>query len=149
MKLKTLFFTCIFFISLFSFAQKTHTITLNVDTGKITKSTVNQYSNFGQSSNISNEDFTIEVNLGDTVNWIGVSSSNSNDIVKIESINHQGGARVFAKNVLRGNDNGVVSGLVKKGRAGDSEKYNVKFRVYYNGVNKSKLFKIDPKIVIR
>lgn len=135
--------------SLSSIAQTTHTITLNVDTGKITRSTVNSYSNFGQSSSISNEDFTVEVNLGDIVKWVGVSSSNPNDVVKIESIKHRRGKKVFDAGELTGGNSGVVSGRVKNGSAGDYEKYDIKFRIYYNGTNKSKQFKIDPKIVIK
>lgn len=152
MKTKSIFKNGIFILFLFLFlngySQITHRITLNVDTSQITKQTTNQYSNFGQPQNISNKDYTIEVNVGDYVEWVGVSTTSEDDYVDIESINHEGGARVFGKNVLNGSD-GVVIAKVTEGRAGDSEKYTIKFRVYVDGEAKPGIFMIDPKIVIK
>lgn len=152
MKLKKLFIISLFVIAMISsnntIAQTTHTITLNVDTGMITKQTVSSYANFGQSSGVSNEDFTTNVSLGDYVEWVGVSSRSESDEVEIVSINHEGGARVFAKNVINGS-NGVVIARVSAGKVGDYEKYTIKFHVYVNGVQKSGVFIIDPKIIIR
>lgn len=149
MKFKNYLFGALFALLTFNaVAQTTHRITLNVDTGEITKQTVNQHANFGQADGVSNEDFTIEVNIGDYVEWVGVSSTSEDDEVEIVSINHQGGARVFAKNVLNGS-NGIVVGKVTAGRAGDSEKYTVKFRVTVNGQRMPGVFIIDPKIVIK
>ncbi|MGK0414054.1 MAG: hypothetical protein ACJA1B_002273 [Polaribacter sp.] len=152
MKLNQYFLASLFvFCLLFSnntTAQTTHTITLNVNTGKITKRTVNQYSNFGQSSNVSNENYTTAVKLGDYVEWLGVSSTSEEDTVEIVSINHEGGARVFEKNVLKGS-NGIVIAKVTAGRVGDYEKYTIKFNVYVNGVKKPGILSIDPKITIK
>lgn len=152
MKLKKHVFSALFFIAILtsfsSIAQTKHTITLNVDTGMITKQTVSRYANFGQARSITNENYTTDVRLGDYVEWIGVSTRSENDDVEIISINHVGGARVFGKNVLNGS-NGIVIDKVVAGRAGDYEKYTVKFHVYVNGVQKSGVFIIDPKIVIR
>lgn len=135
-------------VNIHSNAQTIHTITLNVDTGMITKQTVNKYANFGQNNGVSNEEYTTTVKLGDVVKWVGVSSSSGNDLVKITSINHEGGARFFNKNVLRGSG-GIVSATVSTGKAGEYEKYKVKFKVYVNGVKKRGTFMIDPKIVIK
>lgn len=146
--LKKSIFILFLFLFLNSYSQTTHTITLNVDTGKITRTTTNQYSNFGQPQNISNENFSISVKVGDYVEWVGVSSTSEDDTVDIVSINHEGGARVFGKNVLNGAD-GIVIGKVTEGREGDSEKYTIKFRVYVNGQAKPGIFKIDPKITIK
>lgn len=152
MKLKNLFLACLIAIGFTTIntlhAQTTHTITLNVDTGKITKRTVNKYANFGQTNGVSNENYTTTVRLGDYVEWVGVSSTSEDDEVAIVSINHQGGARVFGKNILKGSD-GVVMAEVTAGKAGEFEKYTVKFNVYVNGVKKSGVFIIDPKIVIK
>lgn len=129
-------------------AQQEITITLNVNTADITKRTADANSNFGQRSNISNKDYTTLVKIGDKVTWKGVSTSSSDDRVEIVSINHQGGARLFDKNVLKGS-NGAVRAVVSKGKKGDSEKYNVKFHVYRNGQRLSGTFQIDPKLVVR
>ena len=134
--------------SIQSNAQKTHIIRLNVDTGKITKQTVNTYANFGQTNGVSNINYNTYVGIGDYVKWVGVSSSSRSDIVSIKSINHQGGARVFGKNVLRGHG-GEVVGKVTQGKPGQYEKYTVKFHVYINGVRKSGTFIIDPKLTIK
>ncbi|MDP5093897.1 MAG: inclusion body family protein [Polaribacter sp.] len=146
--MKNLFYL---FILLFAFsinAQTKHTITLNVDTSNITNGNISQTCDFGQDEEISNENFTIQVSIGDIVEWVGVSTSSSEDTVEIISINHEGGARVFDRNILRDN-NGVVTGVVSSGRPGDYQKYNVKFRVYRNGSRLSGVFKIDPKIIIK
>lgn len=152
MKLKQLFLgsivTMALMLNVTIHAQTTHTITLNVDTGMITKQTVDKYANFGQTDGVSNVDFTIFVELGDYVEWVGASSTSEDDTVEIVSINHHGGARVFDKNVLNGSD-GIVIAKVTNGKAGDSEKYTVKFHVYVNGVKKEGVFIIDPKIVIK
>ena len=131
-------------------AQETKTITLNVNTSEITRSTVNENANFGQSPRISNEDFTIEVSLDDVVVWKGLSTSSEDDRVEILSINHEGGVSLFnySRNILKG-ENGVVSAVVTKGKAGDSDKYTIKFRVYRNGERLPGTFQIDPKIVIK
>lgn len=129
-------------------AQETHTITLYVDTSDITKSNANSVSNFGQDPSISNEDYTVDVNLGDQVIWQGVSSSSDNDVVEIVSINYEGGARVFDKNTIKGSD-GTVSAVVSAGKKGDEEKYTINFRVIRNGKRLSGTFKIDPKIRVR
>ena len=152
MKTKSIFKKGIFILFLFLFlqgySQITHTITLNVDTGQITRATTNRYSNFGQPASISNENFTIEVSVGDYVEWVGVSSTSEEDSVEILSINHEGGATLFGKNVING-ANGIVIGKVTEGRGGDYEKYTIKFKVFVNGEAKAGIFIIDPKITIK
>lgn len=60
------------------------TITLYVNTGSITQNTIDANSNFGQSRDITNANYTVAVTAGDTVVWKGVSSSNpTTDVVKI------------------------------------------------------------------
>ncbi|MCZ6898934.1 MAG: hypothetical protein O7F74_01720, partial [Bacteroidetes bacterium] len=92
----------LFSLSSASYGQETHTITLNVNTAEIANPNIGQFCNFGQPSTITNENFTIEVNVGDIVVWKGVSSSSpGTDEVKITAINHVGGKNVFDKNVLK------------------------------------------------
>lgn len=132
-----------------SYGQVTHTIILHVDTGVIQNSNVDKVCNFGQDASISNKDFSIVVEIGDIVKWVGVSSSAPNtDQVEIKSINHEGGARVFGKNVLNGNK-GVVMGTVTDGKKGNEEKYKISFKVKNNGSNRNGTFSIDPKIIIK
>ena len=145
---KAISFVFVLFLTLSVSGQQTHTITLNVDTSKVTRTNTNSTCNFGQDPSISNADYTIEVSIGDTVEWEGISTSSENDEIDIISINHEGGARLFNRNVLNGNG-GIVSGIVSVGRAGDSEKYTIKFRVYRNGRRLPGIFKIDPKLKVR
>lgn len=130
----------------------THEITLFVATGSIDQSNLDQSCNFGQATGVSNRDYTIEVQLGDVVIWKGVSSSAPDtDEVQITAINHEGGARVFGKNVLKDTKSnpGVVQATVTEGKAGDEEKYKVQFRVFNNGQKRKGTFNIDPKIQIK
>lgn len=146
--MKNIFYPFLLMFVLTINAQTIHTITLNVDTENITNSNIAETCNFGQDEEITNENYSIEVNIGDIVEWVGVSTSSSEDVVEIISINYEGGARVFDRNILRDN-NGVVTGVVSSGRPGDYQKYNVKFRVYRNGNRLSGVFKIDPKLLIK
>lgn len=154
-------FICIFFAVAFNIeAQQRITIRLNVNTAQITRNTISQNANFGQNSTISNEDYTITANVGDTIVWEGVTSIPGHR-VSIEQINHQGGVRVFNRNALNGR-NGVVMGIIadtdsrKSGqdkgiRRGDTEKYVIRFRVFRND-NETQLngiLQIDPKITIK
>lgn len=132
-------------------AQETHIVTLFVNTTDIVKPNIDQFANFGQPAGISNENFTINVRLGDIVIWKGVSTSAPDtDIVNISAINHEGGVNVFGQNVLRGNGETpeLVVGTVINGRPGDEEKYKLSFKVFVNGSKKNGTFHIDPKIIV-
>jgi len=124
-------------------------ITLYVDTARISNPDVNASCNFGQDPNISNEEFTVDVNLGDTITWQGVSANApSTDSVSIESINHEGGQNVFDQNVLRGN-NGVVTGTARvRTDGGEKYKYKISFKVTNSGSSRNGTFHIDPKIAV-
>ena len=126
-------------------AQQTRVVTLNVNTADIENDNIPANADFGQTDGSTNEDYTLLVQLGDTIVWQGISSSNPTDhVVNIKSINHVGGARLFDRNVLNG-DGGTperVIGIISEGRSGDEKKYNIFFRLS----NKSGTFKIDPKI---
>lgn len=131
-----------------SFSQTVHTITLNVATGLIENTNVDEVCNFGQDQSIANRDFSITVKKGDTVKWVGVSSDSSGDKVEITGINHEGGVRIFGKNKLNDTD-GIVIGVVSDGKPGDEEKYKLSFKVFNNGVKRNGTFHIDPKIKVQ
>lgn len=136
------------------YAQLEHIITLNVDTGQITKHEVNEYCNFGQEEGISNEDYTITVNIGDTIVWQGVSTNApDSDTVSITSINHRGGTNIFGVNTLLGNGETpeLVIGEVLNSTEGERKKtykYTIKFKVFNNGHKRNGTFQIDPKIKV-
>ena len=74
-------------------------VTLFVDTQSIQKPNDSAYCNFGQADGVSNEEFTIVANVGDTITWRGVSSSApSTDVVSVVAINYEGGKNVFGSN---------------------------------------------------
>ena len=144
-------FLILFFPATETHSQETHVITLNVDTSEINNDNVNEVSNFGQPAEISNIDYTIYASLGDTVVWRGNSTYSEEDLVLVEAINHEGGARVFSRNTLRDSqDNpGVVIGVVSEGREGEEEKYKISFKVMHNGERRGGTYHIDPKIRIK
>lgn len=131
-------------------APKNVIVTLKVDTGKIDKGNTSASCNFGQEAGISNEEFTIVVNVGDTVTWRGVSSSSpETDVVNITKIKYVRGKNIFGKD-LDTKDTGknqkisakVLSSTVTEG----TYKYDISFTVTNNGVKRNGTFHIDPKI---
>jgi len=142
------------------YSNNIHVVTLYVNTAEINNGNVNEYANFGQPDTVSNEDYTTHVRKGDIVIWKGVSVTDPLDIVNIASINHEGGPRLFNKNLLKGNGgddegaNEVVIGVVTKGpemKGGtslDKEKYVLHFKVKRNGEPQIHNDKIDPYIKV-
>jgi len=125
------------------------TITLYVDTDNINQQNKDStnISNFGQASGVSNEDFTTDVELGDDVIWVGVSSSSpETDEVYITRIKHKHGKEFFKNIELTGKKK--VRGKVenKDLMKGDYMKYSIKFTVLKKGSNSKKQFIIDPKL---
>ncbi len=138
------------------YSNNVHVVTLYVNTAEINNGNIDEYANFGQAKSISNKDFKTHVRKGDIVIWKGVSVSDPLDIVNITSINHEGGPKLFNKNLLRGNggDNEVVVGVVTKGPemedgiSLDEEKYVLHFKVMRNGKPPVQPYKIDPYIKV-
>lgn len=131
-------------------AQTERVITLEVNTAEIENPNVNDFCRFlGQEPGVSNEEYTIEANLGDIIIWRGVSTSSPEDRVEIRAINHQGnrgGRDIFGSNQLRG-DNGEVRGtIINRTEEGTVYKYKIQFRVYNDGNRRRGTFNIDPKI---
>jgi hypothetical protein len=129
-------------------AQTTHTVILTCDTSDITKENVNEVCNFGQDRGVSNEDYTISVNLGDVILWRGIAiNERLSSSLKIKEVTYQAGKNVFGEDTLK-DRGGLVSGEIIQGRAGDEEKYNIQFIVYVGGHQVNGPFVIDPKIKI-
>jgi autotransporter translocation and assembly factor TamB len=127
-------------------------VTLYVNTAQIDNRNVNASCNFGQAQGISNEEFTIDVNVGDNITWQGVSANApSTDIVNIVSINHEGGKNVFGENILKGNDQNpqkVTGTALYKTDEGKKYKYKISFTVMNGTKKRNGMFHIDPKIEV-
>lgn len=132
---------------------KVHNIILDVDTGAITNTNVDETARFqGQGQGVKNKDFSLTVKPGDVIVWTGVSTSAPDrDKVMIDMINHEGGDEIFERNTLRDTraNPGVVMGTVTKGKDGDEEKYTLSFKVYNGDTQRNGTFHIDPKIVVK
>jgi hypothetical protein len=132
--------------------QVERVVTLEVNTTDISNPNVNDFCNFlGQDPEVSNEDYTIEANVGDIIIWRGVSTSSPRDSVEIWAINHQGdrgGRDIFGANRLDGEDGEVRGTILNTTEEGADYKYNIQFRVYIDGQRKRGNFNIDPKIKV-
>ncbi len=137
------------FLSENSLSQELHTITLYVNTSALTHNRdVNQYANFGQEAGISNEDYTVLVNLNDDIEWVGVSSSAPDtDLVYITKIKHDKKDKLLNSDDIDGEK--VVKGKVNKGKPGEEEKYSIHFKIVSQTNPQNKTFKIDPVLKIK
>jgi hypothetical protein len=137
-----------------SYAQgETHTITLNVNTAQVAAQNLSATSNFGQAAGIANEDFTLEVNVGDIIVWNGSpTAAVQTDAVKITSIDLdiESGINFFGSEKLTPNNQsqGVVLGIITSGNPGEVQKYSITFEVMNEGVSRGS-FTIDPKIQVK
>jgi hypothetical protein len=131
-------------------AQEEHVITLLVNTAEIENPNVNDFCRFeDQKPEESNEDYTIEARVGDTVIWRGISTSSSDDVVEIRAINHQGdqgGRDIFGQNQLQGENGQVIGRILNTTEEGTEYKYLLQFWVYNNGTRRGGTFNIDPRI---
>lgn len=126
-------------------------VTLSVNTGSIVNPDVDAYCTFGQGDGVSNENFTTQANVGDTITWQGVSSSSpSTDVVNITSINYTGGQNVFDQNVINGNNGSPekVIATIASSTQGEEEEYTINFTVYNGSTRRNGSFSIDPKIIV-
>lgn len=136
------------FIGTSAIAQTTHVITLRVNTDRITASNVNQESNFGQSSRVSNKDFTVFAYKGDYIEWQAVDSSNSGRSVTVEEIKYESGKNLFDQpNFKKIGSNKKIKKKISKGKKNQKEKYVIIFSFEKGG--KKYTYQIDPKIIIK
>ena len=91
-------------------------------------------------------DYTTDVLPGDSVIWIGVSTSAPDeDKVSIEMINHRGGANVLGP---QKGINGKVEGIIKEdAKPKEEETYAIHFRVIKEG-GPPNVYILDPKILV-
>jgi hypothetical protein len=128
--------------------QETVVITLHVDTGAIDNKNLATTCTFGQADDISNEDYTVVVNVGDNIVWEGVSSTSESDVVDITKIKYVRGKNIFAKD-LDPDGTGPrqkVRAKVLSRTDGGEYKYDISFTVTSNGKKRNGTFHIDPKI---
>ena len=135
-----------------------HAIVLKVNTSTIPAPTnppgdIDSYCSFeGQTNGVTNENFEITVNNGDTITWSGIPSpANANDVVKITKIDYESGTNLFGTSDLTptGNAN-TITGTVANAHSNDVETYKIEFEVYNNNVLRSSgtssVYQIDPRI---
>jgi hypothetical protein len=93
---------------------------------------VKNYSSFPDMHGVSVADYETDVFPGDSVIWIGVSTSApTEDKVEMKMINHRSGANVLGP--LRA-ENGMVKGIIKvDAKPGQQETYVIHFRVIKDG----------------
>jgi len=146
---KNLLLVFTIFLNTLIFAQTTHTIVLTCNTSNITKENVNKVCNFGQEANVSNEEYTIDVNVGDIVVWRGIAvNSELNSSIELKQVNYEGGKNVFGQNTIK-DRGGIITGEIVQGQPGDEEKYNLKFKVSVDGRSVNGMFMIDPRIRVK
>lgn len=124
-------------------SQTTHTITLHVNTAEISDSNLSKTCNFGQPADVSNEDFNIDVQVGDEIIWEIKAIDSDQEMVSIENIKYEKGRNLFNKSKINRKD-GFVKGRILVGAKGQFQKYSIKFKVKGRGT-----FVIDPKITIK
>ena len=125
------------------------TIVLRVNTADLPPGNkdTEEYCSFpGQPSDVPDSLFTTNVSLGDTILWVGVSTSPPyDDDVSILRIKHHGKDNILNEPVIHGK-NGAVIGFIEND--GEVEKYSIQFRVTKAGVPGSHVYNIDPKLRI-
>ncbi|MES2812768.1 MAG: AidA/PixA family protein [Bacteroidota bacterium] len=126
-------------------------VTLSVNTGSIVNPNVDDFCTFGQGNGVSNENYTTQASVGDTISWQGVSSSSpATDVVNITSINYSGGQNIFDQNVINGNNGNPekVIATVASNTQNEEEEYTINFTVFNGSTRRNGSFSIDPKIQV-
>lgn len=142
-------------------AQTTEVITLSVDTNNMDAQTppaeATNYCDFGQDkSQMSNEDFFTEIDLGTTVEWRGVAE-NGTDIVHIDRIVHIQGPNPFQGAQFeegQGPNGGRVLRITPMevttaDPANDRGKYKIFFSIVKGGNEIDNPFFIDPILRVK
>lgn len=130
--------------------MENHNIILFVNTAEITQDTVEKHCSFYQEDMTKlPSDYSTSVDPGETITWLGLSTSNANDVVNITKITKQIGKDLFGRAKLNG-DGGypeTVIGTVINAPEG-VETYTITFTVYEgnNGGKRNGKFTLDPKL---
>jgi hypothetical protein len=126
-----------------------HTVVLLVDTENISPgSDPKEYCSFADQNPYEPiVDYTTHVLPGDSIIWIGISSTNHpEDKVSIELINYRSGNNVYGG--PRQGVNGIVEGKIREDvYAGQEETYAIHFRVIKEG-SPPNTYILDPKILV-
>ncbi|QYA24493.1 hypothetical protein G3I01_02870 [Gramella sp. MT6] len=141
-------FFCMPFLNVTLSAQEVNKmVVLEVDTDNINANNINEMATFGQPSEISNENFTLDVQLGDVIIWQGRTMPGTGGLVRIKLLKHEEGVKLLGANRISEQDGtGVVVGRVQAGQVGDEEKYSLKFEVRQRGSQDWVEYTIDPKL---
>lgn len=126
--------------------EKVNTI-LYVNTQTIDDKNVDASCTFKQPRGISNEDYTVFVNVDDTILWEGISLDSDNDIVAVTQILYTGDFNIFGKQNMKGNGEGIVSAIVENDTKDEMEIYTICFDVYNSGKLRGS-YTIDPKLQV-
>lgn len=95
---------------------------------------------FAESPDTDPKEFTITVNVGDTILWDGESTGDSQTLL-IKHIKFEKGTNIFNKRELDGET--TVEGKVKHNTKDKPDyKYKIKFKINESG----KMYKIDPRV---
>jgi hypothetical protein len=130
-------------------SQQIHEITLMVDTSSIQRDDPSASCYFvagaGTEVLVSNppEEFTFAVEVGDVIQWRGLSSTEPDVTVEIRKIKYDQGVNLFSSDEMEGDD--VVEATVTHGRTGNDYKYVISFKKGGTGT----MYRIDPKIQVR
>lgn len=135
--------TFVIFIFLAGFAYGQQTVTLICDPAAIDESGATGACYFLGGEDVNPEEFTTVASVGETITWVGQSTS-QDDSINIFMIKYQGGVNVFNREALEGEV--TVQGQIQNATPEDAPyKYEIRFKINSTG----KLYKIDPLIKSR
>lgn len=147
----------ILLIGLFLISSMVHaqvTVTLTVNTETITEAMngvdLNGVCSFGQPAGTTNEDYVTEIDLGQSVEWVGVAE-NGTDVVNIRLIQHLRGPNPFPnRDEYIISENGSSVGVTPaRETSGNGSKYLLLFTIESASNPISRQFKIDPYLRVR
>lgn len=147
LKIPVLLFSLLLMNS-YAYAQnKKKDIMLTVDVDNITAENLEETCSFGQGDNISNEDFTTIVTIGDEVKWKIDVLDSSRGSAKLVKYKHENGPKFFNADSISVKNN-RIKGTIEEGAGteGDTEKYTLEFKIKKQGTNEWITYAIDPKL---
>jgi len=89
------------------------------------------------------EEFTIAAEVGDTIRWNGISTTQADATIQIRKIKYERGVNIFPFDEKDGDT--IVEGTITKGKHGEDYKYVISFKI--NGTGP--MYHIDPKIQVK
>ncbi len=130
--------TLVFFLILAGFAYGQQTVTLICNPATIDESGATAACYFLGGEDVNPEEFTTYASVGETITWVGQSTSEG-DSIDVFMIKYQGGVNVFNGEELSGET--TVQGRVERATPDDQPyKYEIRFKINSTG----RLYKIDP-----